>query len=77
MQHASACTTMQHASACSSFMLRKKQKGFPIFDFPGIDQKPKTTQPSHTIIDTKFSRVTYYSIYCTAPAPSVAESGHP
>jgi hypothetical protein len=44
-----SCTIFCHAeaSACRSFMLKKK--GFPIFDFPGIDQKPKTSQPSPTI----------------------------
>jgi hypothetical protein len=31
-------------------LLLLEKKGFHIFDFPGIDQKPKTTQPSHTII---------------------------
>jgi hypothetical protein len=27
----------------------KAEQFFPIFNFPGIDQKPKTTQPSRTI----------------------------
>jgi hypothetical protein len=34
---------------CMSHDLLLEKKSFPIFDFLGIDQKPKTTPPSHTI----------------------------